>query len=118
MTHRNAGPNKKPGIKFKDRHRAFAEMLIEMDKGVGQILDKVVELELDENTFVFFLSDNGPAGGTAGPLRGRKGSNWEGGHRVPGIAWWPGQIPSGETTDQLAISLDLMPTMLAMADSI
>ena len=109
------GPNKKPGIKFADRERPFKEMLIEMDKGVGEILDKLVELKLDKNTFVFFLSDNGPAGGSAGPLRGRKGSNWEGGHRVPGIAWWPGAIPAGKTSDQLGISLDLMPTMLSMA---
>jgi arylsulfatase A-like enzyme len=90
-------------------------MLTEMDKGVGEILDTVRALELSERTFVFFLSDNGPAGGSAGPLRGRKGSNWEGGHRVPGIAWWPGKIPAGQTSDQLAISLDLMPTILAMA---
>lgn len=110
------GPNKKPGIKFADRGRAFAEMLVEMDRGVGQILDKLVELKLEKNTFVFFLSDNGPAGGSAGPLRGRKGSNWEGGHRVPALAWWPGTIPAGKTTDQLAISLDLMPTMLSMAN--
>ena len=109
------GPNKKPGIKRGDRQRAFSEMLVEMDRGVGQILDKLVELDLADNTFVFFFSDNGPDGGTAGPLRGRKGSNWEGGHRVPGIAWWPGTIPADKTTDQLGISLDLMPTMLAMA---
>ena len=110
------GPNKKPGIKFADRERAFTEMLIEMDKGVGEILDKLVELKLDKNTFVFFLSDNGPAGGSAGPLRGRKGSNWEGGHRVPGLAWWPGTIPAGKTCEQLGISLDLMPTMLRLAE--
>ena len=90
-------------------------MLIVMDKGVGEILETIKELGLAGNTFVFFLSDNGPAGGSAGPLRGRKGSNWEGGHRVPAIAWWPGRIPAGKTTDQLAISLDLMPTLLAMA---
>ena len=97
------------------KERAFAEMLIEMDKGVGEILNTLKALELSGKTFVFFLSDNGPAGGSAGPLRGRKGSNWEGGHRVPGIAWWPGRIRAGATSDQLAISLDLMPTMLAMA---
>jgi len=109
------GPDKKMPIKFSERGRAFGEMMVEMDKGVGQILDKLVELKLAENTFVFFLSDNGPAGGSAGPLRGMKGSNWEGGHRVPGIAWWPGNIPAAKTTDQLAISLDLMPTMLSLA---
>lgn len=110
------GPDKKPVKSEKgSKERAFSETLIEMDKGVGEILDELKTLELAENTFVFFLSDNGPAGGSAGPLRGRKGSLWEGGHRVPAIAWWPGKIPAGETSDQLAISLDLMPTMLAMA---
>ena len=109
------GPNKKAGVKWPGRQRAFKEMLIEMDKGVGEILAKVEALGLSEKTFVFFLSDNGPAGGSSGPLRGRKGSHWEGGHRVPAIAWWPGKIPAGTTSDALAISLDLMPTMLAMA---
>ena len=115
MIRLNVVPTKKRGIKFADRQRAFAEMLAEMDKGVGEILDKLVELNIDKNTFVFFLSDNGPAGGSAGPLRGRKGSNWEGGHRVPGIAWWPETIAPGKTTDELGISLDLMPTMLSLA---
>jgi arylsulfatase A-like enzyme len=110
------GPDKQPRPGEKGaKERAFKEMLTEMDKGVGEILDALKALELAGKTFVFFLSDNGPAGGSAGPLRGRKGSNWEGGHRVPAIAWWPGTIPAGETSDQLAVSLDLMPTLLALA---
>ena len=110
------GPDKQPKQNEDGaKERAFGEMLTEMDRSVGEMLDTLRALDLSGKTFVFFLSDNGPAGGSAGPLRGRKGSNWEGGHRVPAIAWWPGKIPAGATSDQLAISLDLMPTMLAMA---
>ena len=98
-----------------DPKRAFAEMLVELDRGVGRIRETVEQLGLQTHTFIFFCSDNGPAGGSAGPLRGRKGSNWEGGHRVPGIAWWPGQIPGGVERDDLTITLDLMPTLLELA---
>ena len=49
------------------------------------------------------------------PLRGKKGTVWEGGHRVPGIAWWPGRIAPGQVSDEMVISLDLMPTMLDLA---
>ncbi|MCH7229024.1 sulfatase [Haloferula sp. A504] len=109
---RGPGATKGRGRSPKD---ALPAMMSAMDEGVGRIVAKLEELDLDERTLVFFFSDNGPAGGSAGPLRGRKGSNWEGGHRVPGIAWWPGTIKAGVVTDQLAISLDLMPTMLELA---
>jgi arylsulfatase A-like enzyme len=87
----------------------------EMDEGVGEIIATLRRLQLDGNTFVFFCSDNGGTReGNNGPLNGTKGSTWEGGHRVPGIAWWPGKIAPG-TTDQTALSMDLMPTMLDLA---
>ena len=108
------GPEAKKG-KGRTAEEALPAMMTAMDEGVGEIVAKLEDLELTENTLVFFFSDNGPAGGSAGPLRGRKGSNWEGGHRVPGIASWPGKVEAGEVTDQLAISLDLMPTMLELA---
>ena len=107
------GPNKVRGR--VDKNRAWKEMMRELDQGVGEILQAVEKAGIADNTLVFFFSDNGPAGGSAGPLRGRKGSNWEGGHRVPAIAHWPGKIKPDTRTDQLAISLDLMPTMLALA---
>ncbi len=99
-----------------DPRRAYREMVEEMDKGIGEVVGTVRRLGLAENTFVFFLSDNGatPRGSNA-PLRGFKGSNWEGGHREPAVAWWPGKIKPGSVCDDLAISLDLMPTMLALA---
>lgn len=108
------GPDAEKG-KGRTAAEALPAMMTAMDEGVGQIVAKLKELKLEDDTLVFFFSDNGPAGGSAGPLRGRKGSNWEGGHRVPGIAWWPGRIEAGAVTDQLAISLDLMPTLLELS---
>lgn len=97
---------------IRERYRVMVE---ELDKNVGHVLDLLEELGLRKNTLVFFLSDNGAAGkwGDNTPLRGAKGSNWEGGHRVPAIVSWPGHIPAGKVSDQLAISLDIMPTALA-----
>jgi arylsulfatase A len=96
--------------------RAYREMVQEMDVGVYQIVSTLKRLDLAERTLVFFLSDNGgTAHGSNGPLRGHKGQLWEGGHRVPAIAWWPGRIAPGTVCDELAISTDLMPTMLALA---
>ncbi|MBC7294612.1 MAG: sulfatase-like hydrolase/transferase, partial [Thermoleophilia bacterium] len=74
------------------------------------------ELGLAERTLVFFFSDNGATPrGSNKPLRGHKGTLWEGGHRVPAIAWWPGKIAPGRTTNELAAGFDLMPTMLELA---
>ena len=96
---------------------AYREMVEEMDTGVGEVIATLRRLNLDKRTLVFFISDNGAnKNGSNTPLRGSKGSNWEGGHRVPCIAWWPGQIAAGTTTDQLAISLDIMPTALTAAN--
>ena len=109
------GPNKVLGKK-KTAKQALPEMLTELDKSVGEIRSALKETGIDRKTLVFFFSDNGPAGGSSGPLRGRKGSNWEGGHRVPAIACWPGIVPPGSVSDELSISLDLMPTMLEIAN--
>jgi arylsulfatase A-like enzyme len=100
----------------------------EVDWSVGQILDTIREEGVSENTLVLFTSDNGPAGGlSAGPLRGRKGSSFEGGHREPTVAsfegghreptvaWWPGTIPAGTSCDELSTAMDLHPTFAKMA---
>ena len=86
-----------------------------MDEGIGQIMQTLRELNLDQNTIVFFCSDNGARFGSNGELRGDKGSVWEGGHRVPAIAWYPDFIEAGSTTDEVVISMDLVPTLLTMA---
>jgi len=102
----------------KDIANAYREMNTEMDKGIGQVVDVLKELNLTENTFLFFLSDNGAnKNGSNGILRGFKGSLWEGGHRVPAIACWPGQIPAGTVCDETVISIDLMPTILELSDA-
>lgn len=101
----------------KDVKNAYREMVVEMDKGVGEVIATLNRLELDKRTLVFFFSDNGAnKNGSNTPLRGAKGSNWEGGHRVPCIAWWPETIRPGMQTDQLAISLDILPTAMAAAN--
>jgi hypothetical protein len=70
---------------------------------------------------VVFTSDNGPwlvkgaDGGSAGPLRGGKGSTWEGGVRVPTLAWWPGRVPAGSVNDAVAATIDLLPTFVSLA---
>jgi arylsulfatase A-like enzyme len=96
--------------------QAYKEMVEEMDKGIGEIIAALKKHEIDQNTLVMFFSDNGGTKqGSNGPLRGNKGQVWEGGHRVPCIASWPGKIPAGSVSNDLAITLDVMPTLLAAA---
>lgn len=95
---------------------AYREMVEELDAGVGAVMDALIHHNIEDNTLVLFFSDNGAFRfGSNGPLRDYKGSLWEGGIRVPGIAWWPGQIEAGRVTDEPVISLDVMPTILALA---
>ncbi len=96
----------------------FGDWTQEVDWSVGQILDTVRRLGLQKNTFVLFTSDNGGAerhGADNGPLRGGKGTTFEGGMRVPTIAWWPGKIPAGSQTDAVMTTMDVMPTLVALA---
>lgn len=88
----------------------------EVDRSVGEILKTLRVEGIAEKTLVLFTSDNGPAGGlSAGPLRGRKGSAYEGGHREPTIVWWPGTISAGTTCNELATAMDLHPTFAKLA---
>ncbi len=96
--------------------RAYKEMIEEMDAGIGRLIETLKDLGVSDRTLVFFCSDNGAnRHGSNGRWRGHKGSLWEGGHRVPAIASWPGRIPAGQTTDATTISLDVMPTALSLA---
>ena len=102
----------------QDQGQAYIEMMECMDAGVGRIVDTIHSCGLDENTLIFFFSDNGPAGpGSAGPLRGGKGTVWEGGHRVPAVACWPEVIPAGTQSDMPCMGMDLFPTMMAMTNT-
>ena len=88
---------------------------------MGRVLDTLRELKLGERTLVIFTSDNGPwlakgaDAGSAGPLRGGKGSTWEGGMREPTLAWRPGKIAPGSVCDAVAGTIDLLPTAVALA---
>ncbi|MHC4110016.1 MAG: sulfatase family protein [Planctomycetota bacterium] len=94
----------------------YADVIRELDFSVGQILDKLKQLGLDDNTLVIFTSDNGPwYGGSTGGLRGMKGKTWEGGLRVPMIARWPGKIPPGIVNGSIAGTIDVFPTILKIA---
>jgi arylsulfatase A-like enzyme len=92
-----------------------------VDWSVGKVLDALRDNGLDEKTLVIFTSDNGPWIGwvkditSAGPLRGSKGSTWEGGVRVPTIARWPGRIPAGTSCDAVCGTIDLLPTFVTLA---
>jgi uncharacterized sulfatase len=94
----------------------YADVIRELDWSVGQILEKLKQLGLDDNTFVLFTSDNGPwYGGSTGGLRGMKGKTWDGGLRVPLIARWPGKIPAGLVNNSPAGTIDVFPTILKAA---
>lgn len=94
----------------------YGDAMNELDWSVGQLLDKLKELGIAEQTLVVFTSDNGPwFGGSSGGLRGMKGSSYEGGYRVPCIARWPGKIPAGHVNSQPAVMMDLFATALKVA---
>ena len=100
-----------------DKKQAYKEMVEIMDENIGRIFEKLNELDLNENTFVFFCSDNGATKlGSNGDLNGFKSSLWEGGHRVPAIAWNPSKIKSGSITDQTVLSMDVLPTLLSLVN--
>jgi arylsulfatase A-like enzyme len=102
-------------------HGLYGDVVEEIDWSVGQILGTLRDQGLAENTLVVFTSDNGPwlimdeRGGTAGMLRGGKGSTWEGGMRTPTLAWWPGTIEAGTVSGAIGSTLDLFTTSLALA---
>ncbi|MCP4451222.1 MAG: sulfatase-like hydrolase/transferase, partial [Planctomycetes bacterium] len=95
--------------------KVYREMIEVMDENVGRVVQAVSNAGLTEKTFIFFFSDNGPSHiGSTGPLRGKKGQIWEGGHRVPAIASWPGKIAPGKVSDVTAMGADLLPTLAAL----
>ena len=109
---------------WSDQDKGQAAMITRMDGDVGRLLDQLQTMGIAENTLVFFTSDNGPhdeAGhdverfNPAGPLRGMKRSLYEGGIRVPAIAWWPGTVRAGSTSDHPAYFGDWMATAAELA---
>ena len=107
-----------PGKAFqgKSNNGIYGDWVEEVDWSVGQVLDTVRELGLSENTLVIFASDNGGTKrGVNAPLRGYKGSTFEGGMRGPTIAWWPGKIPAGTATPAVTGMMDILPTFVKLA---
>jgi arylsulfatase A-like enzyme len=102
-----------------ERRRTYAAMLSAMDDGIGQVLDTLRREGLEENTLVFFISDNGgPPQANASrntPLSGAKGTVMEGGIRVPFLVQWPTKLPQGKVFDAPVVSLDILPTAIAAA---
>ncbi|HEY7306214.1 MAG TPA: sulfatase [Bryobacteraceae bacterium] len=112
------------GFRGKSSYGLYGDAVEEIDWGVGQIMALLRTRELDQNTLTIFTSDNGPAirtrfvahAGSAGPLRGGKGTTWEGGTRVPCIARWQGHIPGGAKLKGIASLLDILPTFVRAAN--
>lgn len=121
---------------FKDKSAGgiYGDVIEEIDANVGRILDTLKQQDLDEETYVIFTSDNGPwylgrskghlkrigkdaeaHGGSAAPLRGAKTSTWEGGLRVPFIVRSPNKVPAGAVCDEVASTMDLLPTFAKLA---
>ncbi len=111
--------------KFQGRSGAglFADVVMEVDWSVGQIMDALQRNNIQNQTFVMFASDNGPwlsygdHAGSAGTLREGKGTMFDGGCRVPCIMWWPGTIPAGTQCDEPAMTIDVLPTAAHLTGS-
>jgi arylsulfatase A-like enzyme len=110
-----------PNIANAER-KGYAAMFSALDDAIGRVLAAVRNIGQEENTLVFFLSDNGGPmtkmgqnGSNNAPFKGQKGDTWEGGIHVPFIVQWKGRLPAGKVYDQPVISLDILPTAVAAA---
>ena len=113
------------GFKGKTGHGLYGDVMEEIDWSVGRVLETIDRLGLDRHTLVIFTSDNGPVvfegirdgyrSGSAGPLRGRKNTTWEGGMREPCLMRWTGRIPAGSVCREMANTMDLLPTISKLA---
>ena len=105
------------GISGQDE---YSDGMIEHDMHVGQLLEKLDELGIADNTIVLYSTDNGPHYNTwpdaaSTPFRGEKNTNWEGGWRVPAMIRWPGHIEAGTVSNEIVSGMDWLPTFLAAA---
>jgi arylsulfatase A len=123
MPHKPVGASRE--FRGKSADGPYGDAVEELDWSAGQILDTLREAGIDRRTLVVFTSDNGPwnfgafkkriKGGSAGPLRGWKGTTWEGGMRVPMIARWPGRLPQGAVRGGISTTMDLFTTFIELA---
>ena len=104
------------GFRGKSKNGDYGDWVEEVDWSVGKVLEVLRKNGLEQNTLVVFTSDNGATkSGSNAPLRGLKGSTWEGGVRVPAIASWPGKIPPSSTSSAVVGLIDILPTFAALA---
>jgi len=110
-------PGWKPNAVNDVNRPRYQRILEDLDQSVGKVLDTVSQLGLAQDTLVFFWSDNGDVRMSPAerPFRGSKFSHYEGGHRVPAVAWWPGKIGAGTKSDVLLAGFDLFPTLTDIA---
>lgn len=101
----------------KSAHGLLGDAIEELDASVGEIMQTLKDLQIDEQTLVIFTSDNGAATGSSAPWRGKKGANFEGGVREPCIMRWPGRIPAGATCNQIAGNIDMLPTFAKLVET-
>ena len=109
--------DKKQGIFHNNIKPAYGAMMDDLDASIGMFMEKLKELNIDQETIIVFLSDNGgpPDHGSQAPLRSWKGSYYEGGIRVPFLVRWPGKIKPGTESKTPVMAIDLYPTMLELA---
>ncbi|WP_158973660.1 sulfatase [Cellulophaga sp. L1A9] len=107
--------NENGTIDYRTRDKIYAHAINEIDWSVGEILDALKKYGIDDNTMVVFTSDNGPSIGSAVPLKGKKGSTFEGGMRVPAVIRWPKKIPAGQISNALLSTMDMLPTFAKLA---
>jgi arylsulfatase A len=102
----------------QSRNGRYGAAVAAVDWSTGVLMAELKRLGIEDNTIVIFTSDNGSRtrgeGGSNGPLRGHKGQTWEGGMRVPCIVKWPGQVPAGKVSGELATAMDLYPTLASL----
>ncbi|MDL2319514.1 sulfatase [Alistipes sp. OttesenSCG-928-B03] len=105
----------------KSQQGLYGDVMMELDWSVGEVLAALAENGIEDNTVVIFTSDNGPwinygnHAGSTGGLREGKGTSFEGGQRVPFIIRWPGRVPAGVVSNQLAANIDILPTIASLA---
>ena len=108
-------------FKGKSERGLYGDTIEEIDWSVGEIMKALRDNNLDDNTLVIYTSDNGPwklkggRGGSAHPLRGFKFQTYEGGMRVPCIMYWKGKVPAGSSCDEIAATIDLLPTIAGLS---
>ena len=119
-----AAPFASERFKGKSRNGPWGDSIEELDWSTGELLDKLVDLGIEKNTLVIWTSDNGapmardmtsPSRGTNEPLHGRGYTTGEGAFRVPTIMWWPGKVAAGAVCEELATTMDLLPTFAYLA---